>query len=52
MIWFKDEKLNLKGGNMDKKNIKDGGWNFDNTYLDLPKVFYSKININPVSNPQ
>ena len=37
---------------MDKKNIKDGGWNFDNTYLDLPKVFYSKININPVSNPQ
>ena len=37
---------------MHKKNIKDGGWNFDNTYLDLPKVFYSKININPVSNPQ
>ena len=37
---------------MNKKNIKDGGWNFDNTYLDLPKVFYSKININPVSNPQ
>ena len=37
---------------MDKKNIKDGGWNFDNTYLNLPKVFYSKININPVSNPQ
>ena len=28
------------------------GWNFDNSYLDLPKVFYSKININPVSNPQ
>ena len=37
---------------MDKQNIKDGGWNFDNSYLDLPKVFYSKININPVSNPQ
>ena len=37
---------------MHKENIKDGGWNFDNTYLDLPKVFYSKININPVSNPQ
>ena len=37
---------------MNKKNIKDGGWIFDNTFLDLPKVFYSKIKINPVSNPQ
>ena len=35
-----------------KKEIKDTGWNLDNTYLKLPNVFYSKISLNPVSNPE
>ena len=36
----------------DKKESKDIGWNLDNSYLNLPKVFFSKINLNPVSSPQ
>lgn len=28
------------------------GWNFDNTYIKLPPVFYSLIDINPVENPK
>ena len=35
-----------------KKESKDVGWNLDNSYLKLPKVFFSKINLNPVSSPQ
>ena len=35
-----------------EKEIKDTGWNLDNTYLKLPNVFYSKISLNPVSNPE
>ena len=33
------------------ENIKVG-WNFDNSYLNLPNFFYSKININPVYSPK
>ena len=36
----------------DKKESKGIGWNLDNSYLNLPKVFFSKINLNPVSSPQ
>ena len=36
----------------DKEESKDIGWNLDNSYLNLPKVFFSKINLNPVSSPQ
>ena len=35
-----------------EKEIKDTGWNLDNTYLKLPNIFYSKISLNPVSNPE
>ncbi len=28
------------------------GWNFDNTYLGLPKDFYTKTNPNPVQEPE
>lgn len=34
------------------KNSKKIGWNFDNTYVRLPKVFYTEINPTPVSNPK
>ena len=27
-------------------------WNFHNTYISLPKSFYSEISLNPVTNPQ
>lgn len=36
----------------DKKEIKGVGLNLDNSYLNLPKVFFSKISLNPVSSPQ
>ena len=32
--------------------VNNMGWNFDNTYKDLPKPFYSEINLNPVRNPE
>ena len=28
------------------------GFNFENTYIDLPNSFYSEINLNPVVNPE
>lgn len=28
------------------------GWNFSNSYKDLPKSFYSEISLNPVRNPE
>ena len=28
------------------------GWNFNNSYKDLPKNFYSELNLNPVKNPK
>ena len=34
------------------KDTKNMGWNFDNTYINLPKFFYSKINLDPVSSPE
>ena len=33
-------------------NLKEIGWNFDNSYVKLPKIFYSKIDLNPVCHPQ
>lgn len=33
-------------------NKKEIGWNFDNSYLNLPKMFYSKIKLNPVCSPK
>lgn len=32
--------------------IKEMGWNFDNSYIALPKIFYSKIDLNPVCCPE
>lgn len=38
---------------MDKKNqVNNMGWNFHNTYKELPKSFYSNMNLNPVRNPE
>ena len=34
------------------KNISNIGWNFHNTYKDLPKFFYSEIDLNPVIKPK
>ncbi len=34
---------------MRKKQI---GWNFDNSYLNLPDLFFSKIEANPVTSPE
>jgi len=31
---------------------KNMGWNFDNSYKDLPKSFYSEIDLNPVKKPE
>ena len=35
-----------------ENQINNMGWNFDNSYKDLPKSFYSEINLNPVRNPE
>lgn len=35
-----------------KKEVKQMGWNFDNSYTKLPKVFFSEINLNPVRSPK
>lgn len=32
--------------------LKDGGWNIDNTYSNLPEIFFSKVEANPVSSPE
>lgn len=36
----------------DGKQINNIGWNFHNTYKDLPKTFYSEINLSPVRKPE
>ncbi len=33
-------------------NNKNMGWNFDNSYLNLPETFYSKVNLNSIGSPQ
>jgi len=33
-----------------KKNNK--GWNLENTYLSLPEIFYSRVDLKPVSSPK
>ncbi len=35
-----------------KNEIKDAGWNLDNSYLNLPDVFYSKISLNSLPSPK
>lgn len=37
---------------VDKKQSKKMGWNLENSYSKLPKIFFSKINLNPVSSPE
>lgn len=34
------------------KEIIEMGWNFDNTYTTLPKLFFSRINLNKVKSPK
>jgi uncharacterized protein YdiU (UPF0061 family) len=34
------------------KEIKELGWNLDNSYAHLPKLFFSSQNLNPVSSPK
>ena len=34
------------------KQINNIGWNFHNTYKDLPKPFYSEIKLSPVRKPE
>jgi uncharacterized protein YdiU (UPF0061 family) len=34
-----------------KKEIKTG-WNFDNSYANLPQSFFASVNLNPVSSPK
>lgn len=34
------------------KQINNIGWKFHNTYKDLPKPFYSEINLSPVRKPE
>lgn len=33
-------------------NSMDTGWNLENSYLDLPEIFYTKVESNPVSSPK
>lgn len=33
-------------------NTTDTGWNLEMSYLDLPEMFYSKVEPNPVSSPK
>lgn len=36
---------------MDKDNL-NMGWKFDNSYIELPKAFFSEIKLNPVRSPE
>ena len=36
----------------DKKENIQIGWNFDNSYSRLPKLFFSKIDLSPVASPK
>ncbi|WP_161411520.1 protein adenylyltransferase SelO family protein [Paenibacillus silvestris] len=35
-----------------QEDEKGLGWNFDNSYVRLPKIFYSRLNPTPVSSPE
>lgn len=35
-----------------KKDFVKMGWNLDNSYLNLPEIFFSKINLNKVKSPE
>lgn len=35
-----------------EKAIIETGWNFDNSYAQLPKSFFASLNLNPVSSPK
>ena len=35
-----------------KIEIKGHGWNFDNSYSQLPSTFFTSINLNPVDSPE
>lgn len=37
---------------LNKNEIKETGWNLDNSYADLPKIFFTTLNLNPVSSPK
>ncbi|NLN14605.1 MAG: hypothetical protein GX185_03255, partial [Tissierellia bacterium] len=34
------------------KNVVNIGWNFDNSYINLPDTLYTKAKLNPVSSPK
>ncbi|WP_096201738.1 protein adenylyltransferase SelO [Bacillus sp. FJAT-45350] len=36
----------------EKKDVKESGWNFDNSYARLSKKFHSSLNPTPVSSPK
>ena len=42
---------NYSAGFMIDKNIQTG-FNFDNSYINLPKEFYSHVNLKPVKSPK
>lgn len=42
---------NYSAGFMINKNIQTG-FNFDNSYINLPKEFYSHVNLKPVKSPK
>jgi uncharacterized protein YdiU (UPF0061 family) len=35
-----------------KQSRRDAGWNFDNSYVQLPEAFYVRLNPKPVSTPK
>ena len=37
---------------INKREERAIGWNFDNTYMNLPEKLYTKQNLNPVANPK
>lgn len=46
------DKMTDKQSKIESENIVDPGWNFDNSYADLPKIFYAGINPTPVKSPK
>lgn len=57
-IVFNDLKTKIyirkrrKGDIMTNRKKTETGWNFDNSYARLPKLFYSEITLNPVAAPK
>src|SRR4051812_36142517 len=51
-IWLLNKQKKMTEGEKMTNETNDPGWNFDNTYAQLPKSFYTSQNPIPVRSPK